>query len=143
MIVALGDATEEQAEIRSTPDDFQRYGFDKKRLFETFLAERDATPVGLCLFFYSFSTWLGEPGIYVQDLYVADTERGNGLGRRLLAMTAAYGRKRDASHLRLSVNASNHSAKQFYKHLGMDHRHQEDTFHLGGDPFLALASEQP
>lgn len=142
MIVALGEATEEEARICSTADDILRYGFDSERLFETFIAERGATPVGLCLFFYSFSTWLGEPGIYVQDLYVAETERGTGLGRRLLAVTAAYGRKRDASHLRLSVNASNRSAKQFYDHLCMEHRHREDTYHLGGHSFIALASEQ-
>ena len=142
MILALGASMGEAHKIRSVIQDFERHGFGTDPLFEVFIAERDGTAVGLSLFFHTFSTWLGEPGIYVQDLYVADSERGTGLGRRLLAATAAYGHERGATHLRLTVDSSNMSARQFYEHVGMDFRDKEQSFHIGSDAFLALAGDQ-
>lgn len=142
MITALAHGTGDQDKVRSRPDDFLRYGFGADRLFETLLAERDEKAVGLSLFFSTFSTWLGEPGIYVQDLYVVPHERGNGIGRRLLCATAAHGLDSRASHMRLSVEASNETAQAFYRAINMQHRDQEMTYHLGGDQFLALAGEK-
>lgn len=139
MIVALGQSMDEAHKIRSDIADFERYGFGDNPLFEAFIAERDGSAVGLCIFFYTFSTWLGEPGVYVQDLYVADSERGTGLGRRLLAATAGFGRERNATHLRLTVDSQNTSAKRFYEYVGMEFRDTEQSYHIGGNAFLTLA----
>ena len=139
MIAALAAATDDRRNVKSTPRDLADYGFGTDALFETLIAERSGCPVGLCLFFYSFSTWLGKPGIYVQDLYVRDEERGRGLGRQLLSAVAAHGLGRRASHLRLSVRSWNSVARNFYDRIGMDHCDEEETYHLGGDAFLALA----
>ena len=141
MITELANITGDGDRISSTTQDFLRYGFGPHRLFEAWVAERDDVHVGLCLFFFTFSTWLGEPGIYVQDLYVADAERGNGLGQQLLAAAAARGIERDASHMRLNVDTENAPARQFYAHIGMQHRHEEETFHVGGDAFTTLARQ--
>lgn len=139
MIMALADATGDELEVKSSPQDFLSFGFSGDPLFEAMLAERDGDAVGLCLFFHSFSSWLGEPGIYVQDLYVADRERGRGLGRKLLSAVAAKGLIREASYLRLSVRTWNSSARDFYARIGMQHRDKEEIYHLGGEGFLALA----
>ena len=139
MILALAAATDDKRRVKSSPPDFAAHGFGADALFETLIAERGGGPVGLCVFFFSFSTWLGEPGIYIQDLYVHDKERGRGLGRRLLSAAAAHGLGRRASHLRLSVHSQNSAARNFYDRIGMDHRNEEETYHLGGDAFLALA----
>lgn len=139
MILALARATDEEEKVSSDPLDFLRHGFGAEPLFEAMIAERAGEPVGLCLFFYTFSTWLGEPGVFVQDLYVADDERGRGLGRRLMAAVAGYGLERKATHLRLSVYSWNSAAKDFYDRVGMEHRDKEDTYHIGGDAFLDLA----
>ena len=140
MIVALARATNGEDKASSTPSDFLRFGFGDEALFEALIAEKNGQPVGLCLYFYSFSTWLGEPGIYVQDLYVREDERGSGLGRRLLRETAGRGRQRHASHLRLCVDHQNVSARQFYERIGMHHRDEENTFHIGGWEFFDLAA---
>ena len=138
MIMALARDTDAESKASSSPADFLKFGFGDDALFEALIAERNSEPVGLYLYFYSFSTWLGEPGIYIQDLYVADAERGSGLGRRLMHETAKRGRQRQASHLRLTVDRPNNSARQFYEHIGMHHRDDELTFHIGGREFIAL-----
>ncbi len=89
LLRALSRALDRPHDVRSTPDDIARYGFGPSPVFETVMARRAGTPVGLALFFYEFSTWRGCPGVYIQDLYVDDTLRGSGLGRKLLAAVAA------------------------------------------------------
>ncbi len=140
MILALARETVDADKVTSGPSDILRHGFGTEPLFEAMIAERGGRPVGLCLFFYTFSTWLGEPGVFVQDLYVAVDERGRGLGRRLLASVARYGRERRATHLRLTVESRNRAAKDFYLRIGMEHRDNEDTYHVGGEAFLNLSA---
>ena len=139
MIRALAESTDDAHRVTGTPADVVRHGFGADPLFDCVIAERDGVAVGLCLYFFSYSTWLGEPGVYVQDLYVADGERGRGTGRRLLAEVAARARSRDATHLRLAVDVNNRGARAFYERIGMEHRDNEQTFHLGGDAFTELS----
>jgi GNAT superfamily N-acetyltransferase len=141
MIVALAGVTNDESKAVCTPDDFLKFGFGAEPFFEALIAERDGCPVGLCLYFFSFSTWLGEPGVYVQDLYVADATRGSGLGLRLLQETAKRAHKRSATHLRLTVDHENIAARKFYDHIGMRHREDELTFHIGKEEFLAMAGD--
>jgi ribosomal protein S18 acetylase RimI-like enzyme len=128
--------------VKSTALDLLKYGFGGAPLFEALIAEKDGRPVGLCIYFYSFSTWLGEPGLYVQDLYVDSALRGSGLGRRLLHETAKIGREREATHLRLSVDSGNTEAQGFYERVGMHYRAEERIYHVGGEQFRVLAGEE-
>ncbi len=138
MIRALAETTGALDRVSSDADDVRQHGFGRDPLFECLLAERGDVAVGLCLYFYTYSSWLGEPGVYVQDLYVTESERGGGVGRQLLATVASTARARNATHLRLSVEADNRSAAAFYESIGMEHRDQELTYHLGGSAFTAL-----
>jgi ribosomal protein S18 acetylase RimI-like enzyme len=126
--------------IRSTPDSLRRHGFGPAPAFHGLVAERDGAPVGTCLWFAHFSTFRGEPGVYVQDLYVAPSERGTGLGRRLLAAAAAQGQARGATHLRLSVEADNDGAQRFYAAQGLRWQDTERMFLVDGQAFGALAT---
>lgn len=139
LILGLARTTHEEHRVTSLPEDFLHHGFGSRPLFEAIIAERDDVPVGLCLYFFTFSTWLGEPGVYVQDIYIEEAERGLGLGRRLIGAAAARGLEQKATHLRLTVASSNIEAKQFYARIGMEHRDKEDTYHLGGIAFARLA----
>ena len=141
MIMALARATDDQDMVVSTSNEFLNCGFGTRPLFDALIAEKDGDPVGLCVYFFSFSTWLGEPGVYVQDLYVKELERGTGLGLRLLQETARRARKRDATHLRLTVDRDNIAARKFYECVGMHHREDEFTFHIGKNGFLAMAGD--
>ncbi len=138
MVTGVAEVMGQDHRIASDPLDFLRHGFGPTPLFQAVIAERGDKPVGLCLYFYTFSTWLGEPGIFVQDLFVDESERGNGLGRRLLADVARRGAARKATHLRLSVENNNSAARDFYRQVGMQHRDTEETMHLGGAAFTRL-----
>lgn len=142
LLLGLARATGLKEKIRSKPDDLRRLGFREKPAFYALIAERDGAPVGLSLFFYNFSSWRGEMGIYVQDLYVADEARSAGLGRRLLAETVRQGRAQGATHLRLSVDRSNLRAQRFYRRLGLKASEQELIFQAAGAVFERLAGSR-
>jgi GNAT superfamily N-acetyltransferase len=139
LLLGLARATGLKEKIRSKPDDFRRLGFRDKPAFQALIAERGGKPVGLCLYFFNFSSWRGEMGIYVQDLYVADEARSAGLGRRLLAETVRLGRAQGATHLRLSVDRANVRAHRFYRRLGLKAQEHELIFQVTGAAFERLA----
>lgn len=86
--------------------------------FECFLAEIDGEPQGFALFFQSYSTWRGRPGIYLEDLFVREACRGRGVGRALLARVAAAAVERGAARLEWAVLDWNQPAIDFYRALG-------------------------
>lgn len=135
MARAMGDADK----ITSTAADIRKYGFGGTPAFEVLLAELDGVFAGLCLTFPSFSTWRGEPGIYVQDLYVGDAFRGRRIGEELLRAVARRGRENGAGYLRLSVDIDNRTAAAFYERLGIAHSRNEHIHMIKGDAFDAFA----
>ncbi len=128
--------------VRSTPDDLRRYGFGDDPAFQCLIAEKAGETAGICLFFRSFSTWFGRPGIYVQDLVVHDGFRGLRIGERLLRRAAAIGRERGCVYLRLAVDHENLSAMKFYERLGLVHRFDDLIFAAYGEAFDVLATER-
>lgn len=141
MLLDLARATGLREKIRSKPEDFRKLGFREKPAFQALIAEQGSRPVGLSLFFYNFSSWRGELGVYVQDLYVTAEMRGTGLGRRLLAETVRLGRTQGATHLRLSVERDNARAHRFYRKLGLKLSGSELIFQATGAAFERLAEE--
>lgn len=103
------------------------------------IGELQKKPVGVAVFFLTFSTWRGKPGVYVQDIYVAANARGAGLGRKLLQAVAAWGLQQGADHLRLSVDPSNAAARAFYASLGLKLREDEVIYAATGESFTSLA----
>lgn len=139
LVVELARARDALHKVRSSVADLERDGFGETPAFEALLAELDGEAVGLCLYFASYSTWRGTSGIYVQDLIVADAARGLGVGRRLLAETAAIARARGGSYLRLSVDDDNARARAFYRRSGFRHSETEMIQVLDESDFAALA----
>ena len=78
----------------------------------------DATPAGFALFFHNFSTFVGKPGLYLEDLYVRPACRGHGLGRALLTRLAGIAVERDCGRFEWAVLDWNEGAIGFYKKLG-------------------------
>ena len=141
LVVELAAAIGMSGKVASSIEDIREQGFGADPAFEALIAERDGAPVGLCLFFESFSTWDGRRGVYVQDIYVSEAARGLGLGRRLLAEAAAISRARGGSYLRLSVEAENHRAQAFYRRVGLAWSASERIYQVRGDDFAALAQD--
>ena len=116
----------EFARYEKTPDavvaseaDLLRHGFGAERRFEALLAFVDDEPAGFALFFPSLSTWLGRPGLYLEDIFVADWARQLGVGRRLMARVARIAVERQCDRLDFSVLHWN-PARQFYHRLGIE-----------------------
>ncbi|BDW97083.1 N-acetyltransferase [Thalassospira tepidiphila] len=140
MICEIGKATGCADKIASTPEDLARDGFGKDRAFDALIAIADDTLVAMCLFFPSYSTFRGRPGLYIQDLYVAPSHRGGGFAKRLVAAVAKHARACGKSYIRLSVDADNMIGQRFYEKLGMRHAEDEKIYVLDGAAFEALSS---
>lgn len=93
--------------------------FGEHRYAEVLIAEDDAgEALGFALFFHSFSTFLGRPGIYLEDLYVRPEQRGAGVGRALMRHLARLAERRGCRRLEWSVLDWNEPALAFYHRLG-------------------------
>jgi ribosomal protein S18 acetylase RimI-like enzyme len=138
-LVGIAEAVKELHKLRSTPDDLRRFGFGEASAFETLIAEMDGRFAGCCLSFASFSTWIGRPGVYIQDFYVADEFRGQGVGERLLQRLAAVTRRRGGCYIRLAVDTANFRAQAFYVRSGIRHSDTEQIHAAYDRDFDALA----
>lgn len=112
-----------------------RYGFGPEKSFESFVAEQDGKVVAAMIVYDEFSTWRGQKGAYVLDIYIAPSARGCGLGRRLIARAAEWGRARGASYVRLSVDHRNIHAVNFYEAIGFAEGSHDRVFVLSGEAF--------
>jgi len=118
--------------VRRSSTDILRHGFGKMPLFRALIATQNGQDVGLALFFPEFSTWKGQPGVYVQDLYVARELRGSGLGRKLMQAVYDVAQEWGACYCKLSVYGDNDAAMKFYRRLGFRHSKAENVFILDG-----------
>jgi ribosomal protein S18 acetylase RimI-like enzyme len=142
MICEIAKATGCENKIASTPDDLARDGFGTDRAFEALIAIDQDTPVAMCLFFPSYSTFRGRAGLYIQDLYVAPNHRGGGFAKRLVAAVAKHARVTGKSYIRLSVDADNMVGQRFYEKLGMRHAEDEKIYVLDGAAFETLGRSE-
>jgi GNAT superfamily N-acetyltransferase len=97
--------------------------------------------VGFALFFHNFSTFLGKPGIYLEDLFVRPAARGHGIGKRLLAWLAATALERGCARLDWAVLDWNEPALGFYRRLGALAQDEWTTMRLTGAALERLARE--
>ena len=126
--------------VRLSEADVRRDGFGAQPRFEALIAERAGRPVGFALFFPNYSTWEGRPGMYIEDLFVEEAERGRGAGRALMAACARLAVERGWRRLELSVLDWN-PAREFYARLGMRQSAEWLPYRLEPAAVEALASE--
>lgn len=137
MILDLAMLLGATGKVTSTVDDIRDALAGDEPAVHAIVAEQDDRPLGVAVFFLSFSTWRGSRGVYLQDLFVAPDAQAAGLGRRLVDAVVEWGQKRGASHLRLSVGRSNPAARAFYEAVGMTHRDEECVYALSGHSFAS------
>jgi ribosomal protein S18 acetylase RimI-like enzyme len=138
-MLGIAETIGEREKVVSTPNDIRRFGFGERPAFETLIAEVDGAHAGVCVFFPSFSTYRGEAGAYVQDLYVDLRFRGLGIGAKLLQRVAALVRARGGGYIRLSVDAKNTAAQSFYAGVGFRHAAHEQIYAAYDQAFSAMA----
>ena len=105
------------------------------------IAEDGDEPVGFALFFHNFSTFLAQPGIYLEDLFVLPEHRGSGIGRALLERLAQLAVERGCGRLEWAVLDWNESAIRFYERLGARPNSDWTIYRLAGEPLDALAGK--
>lgn len=141
MIAALArDTIGEKQQVLSA-DAVRRYGFGAEKSFESLVAEKDGEIVAAMIVYDEFSTWRGKKGVYVLDIYIAPEARGCGLGRRLIAKAAEWGRGRGASYVRLSVDQNNIHAINFYEAIGFEEGSRDRVFILSGEEFQSFDAD--
>jgi GNAT superfamily N-acetyltransferase len=106
--------------VVATEAQLREHGFGAQRYFETLIAELDGAPVGMALFHKRFSTWLGHPTLFLEDIFVREAARGHGVGRRLMARLASIALERGWGRIDFHVLDWN-PARGFYQKLGFDH----------------------
>ena len=120
LLARLAEELDAGGPSRTTAATVARLGTGKEALFHSLLARgSDGGAVGLALFFPHFSTLRGAPGVYVQDIWIDPSTRGQGLGEALLAAVArAAAADWDARYMMLTVYQTNAGARRFYDRLG-------------------------
>lgn len=128
-------------EVVADADTLRASLFGERRVVEVVIAEYRDRPAGFALFFHNFSTFLGRPGIFLEDLFVKPELRGNGIGRELLACLARIAVDRGCGRLEWSVLDWNEPAIRFYKRLGARSMDEWTVFRVTGDALADLAKE--
>jgi GNAT superfamily N-acetyltransferase len=126
-------------EVVATERDMYAALFGEKPVVETVIGSLDGEPVGYALFFPTFSTFLGKPGLYLEDLYVRPAARGFGVGRQLLEHLARLTVERGWGRLEWSVLDWNEPSIGFYKKMGARPMDEWTVFRLAGEKLISLA----
>src|SRR5437867_659301 len=134
-------ATYERApdEVTATEEQLADVLFGERPAAEVLLAYERESPVGFALFFHNFSTWLGRPGLYLEDLFVKPEKRGKGYGRALLVELARIARERGCGRMEWAVLDWNEPAIKFYRALGAKPMDEWTVFRLTPDEIAKLA----
>jgi GNAT superfamily N-acetyltransferase len=117
-IKELAEYEELEHEVVATEDDLRRTLFGERPHAEVLIARDSGEPAGFALYFHNYSTFLGSPGLYVEDLYVRPAARGKGLGAALLAQLARLALERGCGRMEWWVLDWNEPAIRFYEKLG-------------------------
>ena len=126
-------------EVVATEDDLHVALFGERPVIEAVIASKDNEPVAYALFFPTFSTFLGKPGLYLEDLYVRPAARGFGVGRKLVEHLARITVQRGWGRLEWSVLDWNEPSIGFYKKLGATAMDEWMIFRLTGQALQTLA----
>lgn len=105
---------------------------------EILLAEIDSQPIGFCLFYHNFSTFMGQAGVYIEDLYISNEFRGKGYGKQLFRKIARIADDRGCKKLELSCPNWNHSGIEFYKHMGIKPMDEWTTYRVSDNELKSL-----
>ncbi len=128
-------------EVTATEEVLRANVFGERRGAEVILGEYQHTTVGFALYFHNFSTFLGKPGIYIEDLYVDEEHRGRGFGYAMFTHIAGLAKKQGCGRLEWSVLDWNSPAIRFYEKMGAVALHDWTTYRLTGEALDRLETK--
>src|SRR5437764_3654371 len=130
-------------EAVATASQIRRHGFGRRRYFETLICRRGRDPIGFALYFFTYSTFLGRPTLYLEDLFVLPAERGRGAGRALLGELARIAVRRGCGRMEWAVLDWNAPSIRFYRKLGAKLRKEWILTRLTGPALRRLGRPRP
>jgi len=142
LIQALATYERAPDEVTATEQGLAEVLFGKKPAAEVLLAFEKDRAVGFAVFFHNFSTWLGRPGLYLEDLFVRPEVRGKGYGRAFLVHLARIARDRGCGRMEWAVLDWNEPAINFYRKLGAKPMHEWTVFRLTPSHIATLADHR-
>lgn len=135
LIKELAEFEKLSDKINTNEHELRKTLFGENKFVEILLAEYDHVVIGQALFFKNFSTFLGKPGIYLEDLYVKPEMRGKGIGKALLDKIISIAKERNYGRVEWSVLDWNEPAIEFYKKIGAIPLDEWTLFRLTSDKF--------
>ncbi len=138
-IRALATYEREPDAVIATEEGLLRDGFGLNPYFQCMMAELDGTAAGFALYFFNYSTWLGRPGIYLEDLFVLPEFRGLGIGKTLLQKVASIAIEKGCLRLQWEVLDWNTPAIDFYRAMGAEFLDEWRNVRVSGEALHRLA----
>ncbi|WP_060507369.1 GNAT family N-acetyltransferase [Pseudomonas sp. NBRC 111124] len=138
-ITELADYERARDEVVATLADIEHSLFDEGSTVHSLICERDGKAIGFAVYFYSYSTWQGRNGIYLEDLYITPEQRGGGAGRDVLRYIAREAVAKGCGRFEWSVLDWNEPAIGFYQSLGAEAQDEWVRYRLEGDRLLQFA----
>jgi len=125
--------------VAATEEGLLRDGFGERPLFQVTMAEWSGTPVGFALWFFAYSTWRGQPTLYLEDLFVRPEARGRGIGKEMMRYLARTALDSGCGRFVWQVLDWNTPSVEFYESLGAKVVREWLTCRLDGEALQALA----
>jgi GNAT superfamily N-acetyltransferase len=138
-IRALAAYEREPDAVVATEEGLLNDGFGPNPYYFCLIAENDGAPAGFALYFFNYSTWIGRPGIYLEDLFVLPEFRGLGIGKALLRQVAAIAVETDCRRLQWEVLDWNTPAIDFYRAMGAEFLDEWRNVRISGVALSQLA----
>ena len=138
-IRGLAEYEREPQAVIATEEALIRDGFGPQPQYRCLIAEWDSQPAGFAFFHYNYSTWRGQPGLYLEDLFVLPEMRSKGIGKALLQKLAQIALEENCYGLRWMVLEWNTPAIKFYDSLGAELLDEWETMLLRGEALERLA----
>ena len=125
--------------VTATEEGLMRDGFGPNPFYSCLIAEQDGQPAGFALYFFNYSTWMGRPGIYLEDIFVHPEFRGLGIGKALLKQVAAIAVENGCPRLQWEVLDWNTPAIEFYRAMGAEFLDEWRNVRISGEALNRLA----